>query len=70
MGQLGGGQFPQLFIYQRQELLGGGRIARLDLRQDLRDVSHDADYTAVTFRDLCRQKLMGSQPESVPILLV
>src|SRR5262245_13996602 len=35
-----GRQFAQLVIDQRQELVCGARIARLDLRQDLRDVAH------------------------------
>ena len=32
LSQLGGGQLPQLLIHQRQELFGGTRVARFDLR--------------------------------------
>ena len=40
MGQLGRRQLAEFFVNQRQELLGGGRIARFNLRQDLGDVGH------------------------------
>src|SRR5262249_17933595 len=33
-------QVAQLVIYQRQELIRGGRIALLDGRQDARDLTH------------------------------
>src|SRR5262249_31887000 len=38
--ELLGRQFAQLLVDQRQELLGGGRIALLDGGQDARDVAH------------------------------
>jgi hypothetical protein len=38
--QLCRGQFPQLVIDQRQKLLGSGRIAGVDLREDAGDVGH------------------------------
>src|SRR5262249_30679086 len=38
--QPSGGEFAQLVIYQRQELLGGSRIARIDRVQNLGDFVH------------------------------
>ena len=40
LGQFCGGQLAQLVVDQRQEPLGGIWVARLDLRQYLRDVDH------------------------------
>src|SRR5262249_23152983 len=40
-----GGEPAQFVVDQRQELLGGGRVALLDGRQDLGDVGHAADNT-------------------------
>ena len=34
LGQFLGRQFPQFVVHQRQQLLGGRRIAGFDLRQD------------------------------------
>ena len=42
LGQLLGGQLAQLVVDQRQELLGGVRVALLDGGQDARDVGHKA----------------------------
>ena len=40
LGQPLGGQLAQLVVDQRQELLGGLRVAVLDGREDARDVVH------------------------------
>jgi hypothetical protein len=39
-GHLCGRKSPKLIVQQRQQPLGGGRVAKLDLRLDLRDVVH------------------------------
>ena len=41
LGHLLSGEVSQLVIDQREELLGGGGIAVLDLRKDLCDINHD-----------------------------
>ena len=38
--ELGGGEFSQLVIDERQELLGGVGIAGFDLREDAGDIGH------------------------------
>ena len=40
-----GRELAQLVVDQRQELLGGVRVALLDGGQDLRDVGHAAKHT-------------------------
>ena len=40
LSHLLGGQLAQLVIDQRQELLGGVRVALLDGGQDARDLTH------------------------------
>ena len=40
LGHLGSGQLPQLFINQRQQLLGGRRIAGFNLAENACDVAH------------------------------
>ena len=40
-----GGQLAQLVVDERQELLGGGRVAVLDRGQDPGDVGHAAEHT-------------------------
>ena len=45
LGQLRGRQLPQLVIDQRQQLLGGLRIALLDLRQDAGHIGHAGGNT-------------------------
>ena len=39
-------QLAQLVVDQRQELLGGGRVALLDGGQDAGDVAHAGQFTA------------------------
>lgn len=44
--QPGSRELSQLVIHEREELIGGRGITRFDLRQDSRDIVHDAhDYT-------------------------
>jgi len=40
LGEAGGGELAELVIDQRQQLLGGQRIAGLGRLQDLRDFAH------------------------------
>ena len=40
------GEFAEFVVHQRQELVRNAGVARFDLLRDLRDVGHDADYTA------------------------
>ena len=46
VSQLGGGQFAQFVVHQRQQLLGSGRVAGFDLGQDAGDVGHGDQDTA------------------------
>src|SRR5262249_39618818 len=43
LGHLLGGQPPQLVVNQRQQLLGGVRVALLDGVQDASDLTHDPE---------------------------
>ena len=36
-----GGEFAKLFVNERQQLVGGRRVALLNLSQDLCDIAHD-----------------------------
>ena len=45
LSQLGGSEFSQFVIDQRQKLLSGSRIALLDLRQNAGDVGHGQQFS-------------------------
>ena len=53
LGHLLGRQLPQFPIDQRQELLGGRRIAVVDLRQDASDVVHRRAHKRESARGQC-----------------
>ncbi len=44
LGHFGGGQSPQLIIDQRQQFLGGLRIALLSRLEDTRNVAHASHF--------------------------
>ncbi len=65
LGHLLGRQLPQLVVHQRQELLGGRRIAVVDLRQDAGDLGHGSTRS----RGIARPRLyhvVRSAPPSAP----
>ncbi len=47
------GELLEMLVHQRQQLLGGRGIARLNLIQNLRNVGHPLDYIA-----RCRESLL------------
>ena len=62
LGQLLGRQLAQLVVDQRQELLGGVRVALLDGGQDAGDVGHAGQSTAA---DATSKRGTNSGPSSV-----
>ena len=63
-----GGQFAQLVVDQRQQLLGGLRVALLDRREDSRDVVHrreaagDEDAPAATASTRAPSLIAAARP--------